>query len=103
MSLKQIEEKIKTGVILVGFNAAWCEPCFAQKPIIKRLSSQYRGQAVVVDLDVDDNRDSALKFGITSIPTSILYKDGLEVKRFIGLQETEILSEAIKRALTTTD
>jgi thioredoxin 1 len=103
MNLKQIEDKIKTGVILVGFNAAWCEPCFAQKPIIKRLSKHFKGQAVVIDLDVDDNRDSALKFGITSIPTSILYKDGREVKRFIGLQETEILSKAITRSLAARD
>jgi len=103
MNLKQIKDEIQSGVILVGFNAPWCEPCYAQKPIIRRLAEQYKGRVSVIDLDVDDNRESALEFGITSIPTSILYKDGKEVKRFIGLQETDVLSEAIKNVLSSSD
>lgn len=77
----------------------WCAPCQAQKPILDQLAKAYHGKASVMDLNVDEHRESAMAFGITSIPTSIVFKDGREVERFIGLQNAEVLFDAIEKAL----
>ena len=100
-SLKQqrIKNIIQKGVTLVDFNAPWCAPCRTQKPILHQLAKAYHGKASVVDLNVDEHRESAMSFGIASIPTLIVFKNGKEVERFIGLQNAEVLSDAIEKAL----
>jgi thioredoxin 1 len=95
MNRKQFQEKIQSGVSLIEFSAPWCAPCFVQKPIIESLSKKFSGKAFVTELNVDEHRESALEFGITSIPTTILFLDGREVDRYVGLQEAKVLSKAI--------
>ncbi|ACL02783.1 thioredoxin [Desulfatibacillum aliphaticivorans] len=87
------------GVSLVDFYATWCGPCKAQEPIIKELEKNFSGRAVVTKMDVDQNRDTAAKLGISSIPTVVVFKDGKEVERFIGLQNQQTLSAALESAL----
>jgi len=99
LNKRQLNNAIQKGVTLVDFNAPWCAPCRTQKPIIDQLARQYHGKAAVMNLDVDEHRESAMVVGITSIPTLIIYKDGQEVERFIGLQNAEVLSNAIEKAL----
>lgn len=96
---EELEEIIETGVTLVDFNAPWCPPCRAQAPVIKALASKFKESAKVITLNVDDNRQFATKRGITSIPTLVLYRDGQEVRRFVGLQKLEVLSKAITETI----
>lgn len=98
-SRKDFAKAIEKGVALVDFNATWCAPCRAQDPIIAGLEKNYLGRACIVKVDIDDIPAVAMGLGIQSIPTLILFKEGREVRRFIGLQTAETLSGAIDRAL----
>jgi thioredoxin 1 len=93
------QDIITNGVVLVDFNAPWCAPCRFQEPIVKDLARQFEGQALVSAFNVEENRDTAIRPGIHSIPTLILFKNGLEIQRFIGLQPAGTLSHAIDKAL----
>ena len=96
---QQFKNTIRIGVTLVDFNAPWCAPCLVQKPIIDQLAKLYDGKASIIEMNVDGNQESAMELGITSIPTLIIYKNGVEFERFIGLQNAEVLSDAIDKAL----
>lgn len=98
-SRQQFKEMISQGVSLIDFNAPWCGPCRAQKPIIDRLAEKYKDQVTVAELDVDENREAAMELGIASIPTLIIYNESVEVDRFVGLQDVETLSAAIENVL----
>ena len=78
------DEKIKTGVTLVDFWAEWCGPCRIAAPVIEELSGEYAGKVNVGKVDVDAEPELAGKYGVMSIPTVILYKDGLEIGRQEG-------------------
>ena len=99
MSTNDFESEIKNGITLVDFSAPWCAPCLAQKPIIDELAKQFLERASFVEVNVDENRQSAVKLRIMSIPTIIIFKEGQEVQRFVGLQHDDRLSEAIEKAL----
>jgi thioredoxin 1 len=99
LNQQQLKNTIQTGVTLVDFNAPWCAPCRAQKPIVDQLAMLYNGKASIIEMNVDGNQESAMELGITSIPTLIIYKNGAEIERFIGLQNAEVLSDAIDKAL----
>lgn len=92
---KQFERSISQGVTLVDFDAPWCRPCRAQKPIIAALKKRYQGSAVVREINIDENPGIAMRLGIQSIPTIIVFKDGGEMSRFIGLQSAETLDLAL--------
>lgn len=70
--------------VLVDFWAVWCGPCRIVGPIVEEIASEYDGRAVVGKLDVDANRDTAVKFGIQAIPTLLLVKDGEVADRIVG-------------------
>ncbi len=89
----------RKGVALVGFNANWSTPCVHQLPIIDHLSKQFNQKATVRVIDIDENRDLASSFHITSIPTLIILKNGKEIERYIGLQSSETLAIALEKAL----
>jgi len=99
LDTKQFESVIRHGVALVDFNAPWCAPCRAQHPIISELSEKFQGQAAVLEINVDENQQTAMHLGIASIPTLIIFKDGKEVTRFVGLQNEKSLSNAIRKIL----
>src|SRR3989304_2486684 len=79
------DEKIKTGGTLVDFWAEWCGPCRIAAPVIEELSGEYAGKVNVGKVDVDAEPELAGKYGVMSIPTVILYKDGLEIGRQGGV------------------
>ncbi|MCO5113815.1 MAG: thioredoxin [Bdellovibrionaceae bacterium] len=78
-------EVLKSNVpVLVDFWAEWCGPCRALAPKLEELASEWNGKAQVVKVNIDENRESAVKFGVRSIPTMILFKNGEEVEQIIG-------------------
>lgn len=93
------EATVSTGVTLVDFWAPWCPPCRAQGPIVEKLADSYDGKAVVAKVNVDEQGAAAAKYGVSSIPTLVLLKDGKEVKRFVGLQQEADLSAALDGSL----
>jgi thioredoxin 1 len=98
-SEKDFQITIADGVALVDFNAPWCGPCRFQEPIVKDIAEKFKGRALVSEVNVDENREIAIRLGIQSIPTLILFKNGQEIQRFIGLQPATTLSQAIDQAL----
>ncbi|HRY97673.1 MAG TPA: thioredoxin [Bacteroidales bacterium] len=92
-------EQIAQGVILVDVWAEWCKPCKAMEPTLEALATAMEGRARVGKLDADANRELAESLGVQAIPTMILYKDGQEVERFIGMKSEESLKEAMEKAL----
>jgi len=89
------ESEIKNGVTLVDFWATWCGPCQMQGPILQKVAEQVAGRAKVGKCNVDAEQSLAAKFGVRSIPTLIIFKDGKEVERLIGLQSEKILLEKL--------
>ncbi len=83
-----------SSVVLVDFWATWCGPCKSQGPILEELAKD-EDKGVILKVDVDQMEDLARQFKIVSIPTLIVFKDGVETKRFIGVQDKDILAQAL--------
>lgn len=98
-SRRDFEAAISEGVTLVDFNAPWCSPCRAQEPILCALCERYNGRAHIARMNIDNNGEVALNLGIQSIPTLIIFKDGQEVARMVGLQKAEALDRALEQVL----
>ena len=85
--------------VLVDFWAEWCAPCRALGPVIDELSGEYEGKAKIGKLDIDTNRDAAIKYGIQSIPSIIIFKDGEVLNKFVGISPKDELVSAIDAAM----
>jgi thioredoxin 1 len=90
---------IGDGVTLLDFNAPWCAPCRAQEPILKKLAVEYNGKASIAAMNIDNDNEIAGKLGIQSIPTLIIFKNGKEIQRFVGLQSEDSLADALEKVL----
>ena len=92
-------QRIKNKVVLVDFTAAWCGPCRAMKPLLESLALKYGSKLDVVEIDIDAHKKLATQFMVQSIPTLILFRDGEEIKRFVGLQNESAISPHIDEAI----
>lgn len=97
LTTADFDEKTKTGSVLVDFWAEWCGPCKAAGPIIEELSDTYAGKVVIAKVDVDANADLSGKHGVMSIPTVILFKDGVEVGRQVGFAGKQGYLDLLKK------
>lgn len=80
--------------VLVDFYADWCGPCRAIAPIVDEIARELNDKLKVVKLDVDQNPETAMQYGVQSIPTLLLFKDGKEVERLIGyMSKSKLLSK----------
>jgi thioredoxin 1 len=96
---QNFRKEISSGIILVDFWATWCRPCRIQGPIIEELADEMKGKIKVGKMDVDENPAVSRQFGIESIPTMIIFKDGKEVKTLVGLHEKSALIDEINKIL----
>ncbi|MCR2807425.1 thioredoxin [Paenibacillus soyae] len=92
-------QSIESGVSLVDFWAPWCGPCKMQLPIVDELSTELEGQATIAKINVDEEPELASQFGVMSIPTLILFKDGQPVDKMVGLQSKDALKAKISNQL----
>lgn len=91
-------KEIESGVVLVDFYADWCGPCRMMTPILEKVAKDVKGKAIVGKLDIDKAQKIASQFQVTSIPTLILYKEGKEVGRLVGLRDAATVKNFIEGA-----
>lgn len=84
--------------VLVDFYADWCGPCKMMAPLVEKLAEELDGVAVVGKLNVDDNEEIAMKYGVMTIPTLMVFKGGQPVNKLIGVQPKEVVEKMIKEA-----
>ncbi|MBO1510225.1 thioredoxin [Metabacillus bambusae] len=95
LTKETFQNHIQSGVTLVDFWAPWCGPCKVQLPIVEELAGEMKGQAKIAKVNVDNEHELASQFGIMSIPTLLLFKDGKVVDKMVGINQKHVLEDKI--------
>lgn len=100
INAKEFDEVIKSKkVILVDFFATWCGPCRMLSPVLEEVLEESKGEFDIVKVDIDESYDLAKKFGVMSVPTMIIFQDGVEADKMIGYRQKDDILEDIKSYL----
>ena len=91
----EFDEFIKKGVAFVDFFAEWCMPCLMQSPIIEDLAEQLT-EVKFVKINKEDNEELTRKLGVASIPCLVIFKEGKEVERIIGIHSAEVIEKKVR-------
>lgn len=94
---KNFQHQTKNRTVLVDFWAGWCVPCRMMAPVLNNLAEELNGNAFVGKIDVEQYQGLAQKFKIRNIPTMVLFKDGKEVERFVGIKTKDFLIKQIEK------
>ena len=98
ISDQTFKSEVETGgTVLVDFWAPWCGPCRMIAPVLEELDKEIGDQVKIAKLNVDENPESASRFGVMSIPTLIVFKDGQPVDKVIGFQPKDSLKSVVSR------
>lgn len=95
INTESFEDTIKENVVLVDFFATWCGPCKMLSPVLEQVAQEV-SDVSIAKLDIDESLDVAKQFGVMSVPTMIIFKDGKEVDRIVGLRQKNQIIEALK-------
>ncbi len=93
------KEAIASGVTLVDFFATWCGPCKMLSPIVESIAAESDGSYSVCKVDIDEAGDIAMSYGIMSVPTLIVFKNGVEAARLIGVRPKAEIVDMIKKQI----
>ncbi len=88
---QNFSQRIKSGIVLVDFWAAWCGPCKMMGPVLNDLAEEVDGKVTIGKVNVEEQKVTASKFKIRSIPTMILFKNGIEIHRITGYKSKDFL------------
>ncbi|WP_028273990.1 thioredoxin [Atopococcus tabaci] len=91
--------EVKDGLTLVDFWAPWCGPCRMIAPILEQLDEEMGEEVKIAKLNIDENEATAAEFGIQSIPTMILFKDGQPMEKIIGAHPKEVLKDYLEKKI----
>jgi len=94
----EFDEAVSKGLVLVDFWATWCGPCRMLAPVIERLADRYDGSVKVCKVDIDEEPSLAERFGVMSIPTVMVFKDGRQVAQTVGVQPEDAFVRMIDAA-----
>ena len=85
--------------VMIDFSATWCQPCKALAPTLEAVATEYSGRLDVYNVDVEESAGTAGQFGISGVPTVIIFKDGKEVDRFMGNQDLHSVKQRVEKTL----
>jgi thioredoxin 1 len=91
------KEETNNGIVLADFFATWCGPCKMITPVLEELDQDMGNQVKIIKIDVDQNQETANKFGVMSIPTLLVMKDGNVVDTLVGFKSKEALEEVLNK------
>ncbi len=94
---QSFQQAVGKGTVLVDFWAEWCMPCKMMVPVLNEVAEEVKGDVVIAKLNVDEQRATATRFGIRSIPTLIVFRNGKEVKRITGVKSKDYLIKELDR------